>query len=331
MDLSLGGLVDDVFGKDDPKPLQTPEQSNATKFLEGLYKGSTPDYPTAPVAELSDLEKQASELASSYGKSTPEGMDYLRNVVGSSDDISEDPAYKALLDQVFKKGSQESNRLGRSLQLRGGATSSTGRDALGRSVENTESNALASLAPYLEAAKNRKFSAANALNSLGDSATINRLNALSTQGALQRSIEQLKQQADYEKQMRELNFPYEVQAGLASSIMGNAVTFQQDPSMFEQVAPVIQTAAMAAMAASDVRVKENIQPVSDALSKIRKLRAYTYNFIGNQTPRVGLIAQELEAVMPEAVVEIDGVKHVDTYALQSLIVQAIAELSLGDK
>jgi hypothetical protein len=38
------------------------------------------------------------------------------------------------------------------------------------------------------------------------------------------------------------------------------------------------------------------------------------------------MAQDVEKVMPDAVIEIDGVKHVDTYAIQALIVGAINEL-----
>jgi len=43
-----------------------------------------------------------------------------------------------------------------------------------------------------------------------------------------------------------------------------------------------------------------------------------------------MIAQDIERVLPEAVMEINGVKHVKLYAIQSLIVAAINEL-LGDK
>ena len=89
-------------------------------------------------------------------------------------------------------------------------------------------------------------------------------------------------------------------------------------------------AAWSALIASDARVKENIKPFDGALEKIRKLKPFVYNYIGQKENRIGLIAQDVEKVLPEAVVEIDGVKHVDLYAMQALIVGAMNEL-LGDK
>lgn len=84
------------------------------------------------------------------------------------------------------------------------------------------------------------------------------------------------------------------------------------------------------LAMSDVRCKENLEPVTSALEKIRQLRAFTYNFVGDDDRRMGLIAQDLEKVAPECVREIQGVKFVDQYALQSLIVAALAELAGSD-
>jgi len=230
--------------KKSPKaePKWTPQQLAAQSFLERLYGTGVPDYPTAPVAGLSEKEQQAGKLTSKYANSEPEGMDYLRKVMGSSDSITDIPEYKALLDEILKAGSDETNRVGRSLQMRGGATSSTGRDALGQSVNDVMSNALATLAPYAASLRNEKMSAANVLSSLGESSTLNRLNALSEQGALERQLEQLRQQADYEREMKELNFPYTTQAPLAMGILGTQPNYEitgGDPSLVTQLAPFI--------------------------------------------------------------------------------------------
>lgn len=86
-------------------------------------------------------------------------------------------------------------------------------------------------------------------------------------------------------------------------------------------------AGAAALIASDIAVKEKIVVVSGSLGKIKALSAYTYNYKDDKgVNRIGLMAQEVEKVMPEAVIEIDGVKHVDTYAIQALIIGAINEL-----
>jgi hypothetical protein len=59
-------------------------------------------------------------------------------------------------------------------------------------------------------------------------------------------------------------------------------------------------AAVAAAAASDERLKENIVPVGKLDNG---LTVYCYNFIGDNVPQIGLIAQEVVKVKPEAVVE----------------------------
>jgi hypothetical protein len=60
---------------------------------------------------------------------------------------------------------------------------------------------------------------------------------------------------------------------------------------------------------SDVRAKENIEPVGK-LDDGQKV--YAYNYKGDPTPEIGLLAQEVEKVRPEAVATgPDGFKRVD--------------------
>jgi hypothetical protein len=60
---------------------------------------------------------------------------------------------------------------------------------------------------------------------------------------------------------------------------------------------------------SDVRAKENVQPVGK-LNDGQKV--YSYNYKGDPTPEIGLLAQEVEKVRPEAVATgPDGLKRVD--------------------
>lgn len=58
---------------------------------------------------------------------------------------------------------------------------------------------------------------------------------------------------------------------------------------------------------SDERVKEDIEPVGMLFDKTP---VYSYRYIGDETPRIGLIAQDVEHTAPEAVTEIGGVKAV---------------------
>lgn len=65
----------------------------------------------------------------------------------------------------------------------------------------------------------------------------------------------------------------------------------------------------AALLASDVRVKENIKPVGRLDNG---LRVYVFNFIGDDVPQIGLLAQEVQKLHPEAVFEDEqGILRVD--------------------
>jgi hypothetical protein len=51
---------------------------------------------------------------------------------------------------------------------------------------------------------------------------------------------------------------------------------------------------------SDIRLKENLTPISDALEKVCQLNGYHYNYIGKNDKLVGLIAGDVLKVLPEA-------------------------------
>jgi hypothetical protein len=59
---------------------------------------------------------------------------------------------------------------------------------------------------------------------------------------------------------------------------------------------------------SDERLKEDIEPVGELYDGTN---IYRYRYIGDPTPRIGVMAQEVEKTNPGAVVEIGGYKAVD--------------------
>lgn len=61
-------------------------------------------------------------------------------------------------------------------------------------------------------------------------------------------------------------------------------------------------------ATSDLRVKDNI---SLLYKDSRGFNWYEFTYKGNNTKHVGVIAQEVEQILPEAVVEFNGIKHVN--------------------
>lgn len=79
---------------------------------------------------------------------------------------------------------------------------------------------------------------------------------------------------------------------------------------------------------SDINLKENIQVIPDALDKVSQLRGVTYNRKDQEGPRQsGVIAQEVEAVLPEVVLtNEDGIKSVAYGNLVGLLIESTKEL-----
>jgi len=78
---------------------------------------------------------------------------------------------------------------------------------------------------------------------------------------------------------------------------------------------------------SDENVKFNIKPIDGALEKVSAINGVFYKL--NDRPdreHVGVIAQDVESVVPQAVIERDGIKSVAYGNLVGLLIEAIKEL-----
>ena len=84
---------------------------------------------------------------------------------------------------------------------------------------------------------------------------------------------------------------------------------------------------------SDKRLKDNIQPIENALDRVNQLGGYTFDWNEElQKARkghdIGVIAQEVQSTFPEVVVERDnGYLGVDYQKLVPVLIEAIKELS----
>jgi len=78
---------------------------------------------------------------------------------------------------------------------------------------------------------------------------------------------------------------------------------------------------------SDMRVKENVETITDGLEIVDTLRGVYYNKIGETDRKVGVIAQEVETVLPEVVkTDGDGMKSVDYSKMIGVLIEAIKDL-----
>jgi hypothetical protein len=87
-----------------------------------------------------------------------------------------------------------------------------------------------------------------------------------------------------------------------------------------------------AFASSDKRLKDNIKNIENPIQKVQKLNGVTWDWNSNadelqqSLPNVGVIAQEVEEVLPQLVHDRDnGYKGVDYAKLTGLLIEAIKE------
>jgi hypothetical protein len=94
------------------------------------------------------------------------------------------------------------------------------------------------------------------------------------------------------------------------------------------------TTATAFVATSDKRFKKDIKPIENALDKINKLTGVTYNWRTSEFkernftnhPQIGLIAQEVEKILPEAVIiDENGYYGVNYNMIVPILMEAVKE------
>ena len=79
---------------------------------------------------------------------------------------------------------------------------------------------------------------------------------------------------------------------------------------------------------SDERLKDNIQPLGSTLNKLHQIEAKTYSLKKDEehTPKIGVLAQEVQLVFPELVTEgADGILSVNYQGLVPVLINAINE------
>jgi hypothetical protein len=106
---------------------------------------------------------------------------------------------------------------------------------------------------------------------------------------------------------------------------GNVGIGDSTPSYKLDVAGTIR-ATGDVIAYSDARVKENVKTIDNALDKVTKLRGVEYNKIGEYEQKIGVIAQEIEQILPQVVAEDEnGMKSVAYGNIVGVLIEAIKE------
>ena len=84
--------------------------------------------------------------------------------------------------------------------------------------------------------------------------------------------------------------------------------------------------ALSYTSTSDANLKENVEEIEGAVEKVEAIRGVTFDWKDGSGASAGIIAQEVEAVMP-MLIENGEFKRVDYNGLVGLLVEAVKELS----
>lgn len=80
---------------------------------------------------------------------------------------------------------------------------------------------------------------------------------------------------------------------------------------------------------SDVRLKAEIRVIRDALVKVKQIGGYTFTKLGRKERSAGVLAQEVQLVLPEVVhTDVDGYMCVSYGNMVALLVEAIKDMSM---
>jgi hypothetical protein len=80
---------------------------------------------------------------------------------------------------------------------------------------------------------------------------------------------------------------------------------------------------------SDRTLKENIETIKNPVSIVKQLNGVTFNWKKDGRPAIGLVAQDVESVLPEIVrIEDDGLRSVAYANIVAVLIEAVKELSV---
>ena len=104
------------------------------------------------------------------------------------------------------------------------------------------------------------------------------------------------------------------------------ISIQNDAGLVYNPSTNLVTCSGDVLSNSDAKLKENVTTIENGLEKVQNLRGVEFDYKANGTHSLGVIAQEVEAVLPELVAEnSEGIKSVAYQKLTAVLIEAVKE------
>jgi len=251
---ALGGALLGGGGKKS-KPKYSPWQIAAGNWEKNLLESGVPNIPRMQIPGLTDYEQQSQSILGRYlGSEMPVGygnmVDVLGGIAMNPEDIVNSPEYKGYTGASREEEARTANALRRGGQLAGG-TSRSGPN-IGQEINlrrGFANDRLSRLGSIMNASKDRQMSAIGPYLSALDYMNrepMQKVQAGMQYGGIERMLEGMQNEADYNALMTEVMFPYNQQLGVAQSMSGIQPSYmtQPQPSTFSNAMSGMSLMAM---------------------------------------------------------------------------------------
>lgn len=313
----------------------TVQQAPLPEFLQnqlqetyGFARNINPAvYGGERVADFTPVEQLAQSMTAQRALAGDPTLRQAQGLLG--DTLSGDFLTNPFLQQQISDAVQSAtNRATSQYALGGRLGSAAFGSALGAGITSA---AAPILSQAFNAERGRQMQAAGMAPQLADQ-RFQELARLSGVGQQQRQMQQAQIQAQRDF-INELNAAQQarLQARVAATGLTPTQTGQtqtSSPSTIESISNLGTAAALAKMAFSDERMKENVEQIQDPITKVNMLDGVTFNYKDQPGRAAGLMAQDVERVLPMAVEETEsGMKAVNYAQVTGLLTEAVKELS----
>ena len=273
-------------------------------------------YPSATLAGFDPAQAEAQRMTLGYaagGRPAEQQRAAERNInqmqTGMVDDASFNPQLEAMRRQMTSRltGSVLPGIRQSMVQYQPGG-SSRGDQVQAQAIAAANQQFLNKEAEMrqqaYEAAQGRRVNALGAYPSIM-SAPLGMAQAVGDVGAARRGMSQEAINRDVQRYAYESQAPQtalnQYMANISGDYGGTTTQIVRGQSSIGSIMGAVLPALI-----SDERLKENIEPIGEH----KGFKWYSYNYIWSPKKFIGVLAQEVEKILPEAVVTVNGIKAV---------------------